>query len=161
MRRSIAIAFTALLVCTLLAPAVFADEKGCTTANVKGTFGYVGFGTVLASNPFGLPTGTFSSTGTLTFDGKGNLLIVNTGRIDDFFLPLDEQIPTTYAISGQCVVTFTVTLWAELGLPGPHYKGVLVNGGKEFRMISLLPGFLVNYVSTVKIADEPKVKDEN
>ncbi len=151
MRRLIAIAFTAILVCTVFASAVFAEENGCTLANAKGTYGYVGFGTVLTSNPFGAPAGTYSSMGTLTFDGKGNLLIDDTGRIDNLFLPPESQYPSTYTVSEQCVVTFTITAWAQLGLPGPHYKGVLVNGGRELRMMSLVPGYIVNYVNTAKI----------
>jgi hypothetical protein len=62
-------------------------------ANVAGTYGYVGFGTVRAGNPLGLPAGTYSSMGTLTFDGKGNLLIIDTDRIDDFFLPPTVSTP--------------------------------------------------------------------
>ncbi len=155
MRRLIAIAFTAILVCTLSVPAALADEKGCTLANVKGTYGYVGFGTVLATNPFGAPAGTYSSTGTLTFDGKGNLLIVNTDRLDDFFT-VDVPYPGTYTVSDECIVTFTLTAFAELGLPGPHYKGVSLNGGKELRAISLIPGYIVNYVNTAKITVEDK-----
>lgn len=152
MRRLIATAFiTAILICTLFVPATFADQKVCTTANVSGKYGYVGIGTVLASNPFGLPAGTFSSMGTLTFDGKGNLLIVDTGRVDDLFFPADSEYPSTYAVSDECVVTFTLTAYAEAGLPGPHYKGVFVNDRKELRVMSLVPGILVNYVNTAKI----------
>ncbi len=113
-----------------------------------------GFGTVLATNPFGLPAGTYSSMGTLTFDGKGNLLIVDTGRIDDFLLAADENLPSTYTVSDQCIVTFSVTAWAEAGLPGPHYKGVFVNDRKGLRAMSLVPGILTNYVNTTKITVE-------
>ncbi len=152
MRNRIAIIFAAaILVCTMFAPSSFADQKGCTTANVKGTYGYVGFGTILATNPFGAPAGTYSDTGTLTFDGEGNLLIVGTGRIDNLFFPPDTPYPSTYTVSDECVVTFTITSWANLGLPGPHYKGVFVNNRKELRVISLIPGYLVNYVNTVRI----------
>ncbi len=152
MRKPITIAFTmAILVCTLLASAALAEQKGCTTANVKGTYGYVGFGTVLATNPFGAPAGSYSSTGTLTFDGKGNLLIVDTGRIDNLFFPPDSQYLSTYAVSDECVVTFTLTAYVEAGLPGPHYKGVFVNHRKELRVMSLVPGIIVNYVNTTKI----------
>ena len=144
MRRPIAIVFTtAILVCTLFVPATFADQKGCTIANVKGSYGYVGFGTVLTTNPFGLPAGTFSSMGTLTFDGKGDLLIVDTGRIDDLFFPPDSQYPSTYSVSADCIVTFTLTAYVQAGLPGPHYKGVFVNNRKELRVLSLVPGFVV------------------
>ncbi len=161
MRRLIAIAFAAILVCTVFAPAAFADEKGCTSANLKGTFGYVGFGTILATNPFGLQASTYSSTGTLTFDGKENLLIVDTSRYDNLFGPPDSEEASTYTVNEKCVVTFTLKSFVDLGLPGPHYKGVLVNGGKELRMMSLIPGFIVNYVNTAKIANEPKVRDED
>ncbi len=155
MRRPIAIACSAaILVCTLFVPAVFADEKGCTIANVKGTYGYVGFGTVLTSNPFGYPAGTYSSMGTLAFDGKGNLLIVDTGRLDNLFSLPDSQYPSTYAVSAQCVVTFTLKAYVDAGLPGPHYKGVFVNNRKELRVINLVPGFIVNYVNTTKITTE-------
>ncbi len=158
MRRAIAIAFTAaILVCTLFAPVAFADQKGCTTANVAGTYGYVGFGTVLATNPFGLPAGAYSSIGTLTFDGKGNLLIVDTGRIDDFSFQADTQYPATYTVSNECVVTFTLKAYADAGLPGPHYKGVFVNDRRGLRVMSLVPGFLVNYVNTTKITAEDSV----
>ncbi len=155
MRNRIATIFTAaILLCTLFVPLTFADEKGCTLANIKGTYGYVGFGTVLASNPVGFPAGTYSSMGTLTFDGKGNLLIVDTGRIDDLFSVPDTQYPSTYTVSDQCVVTFTLKAYADARLPGPHYKGVFVKDRKELRAMSLLPGAVVNYVSTAKVTVE-------
>jgi hypothetical protein len=120
-------------------------------ANVAGTYGYVGFGTVRVVNPLGLPAGTYSSMGTLTFDGKGNLFIIETDRIDDFFLPPDSQYPSTYTVNKQCVVTLTVTAWAEAGLPGPHFKGVFVNNREELLAMTLLPGADINYVNTTKI----------
>ena len=152
MRNPIAVVFaTTILVCTLFAPALFADQNGCTMANVAGTYGYEGFGTVLATNPAGLPAGTYSSVGTLSFDGKGNLLIIDTERIDDFFVPPDTQYPSTYTVSKQCIVTFTITAYAEAGLPGPHFKGVFVDNRKKLVAMSLLPGFVVNYVSTTRV----------
>ncbi len=155
MRNRIAIVFTAaILVCTLFAPAAFADEKGCTTANVKGTYGYVGFGTVLAINPFGLPAGTYSSVGTLTFDGRGNLLIVDTSRYDNLFGTPDSEEPGTYTVNDKCVVTFTLKVFTDIGIPGPHYKAVFVDNRTGIRAMSLVPGFVVNYVSTTKITVE-------
>ncbi len=155
MRNPIAIIFTAaLLVCTVLVPTLSATENGCTLANVKGTYGYVGFGTVLATNPVGFPAGAYSSVGTLTFDGKGNLLIIDTERIDDLFVSPDTQYPSTYTVNKQCIATFTITAYAEAGLPGPHFKGVFVNNRQGFRAMSLLPGFIVNYVNTTKITGD-------
>ena len=158
MRNPIAVVFTTtVLVCTLFVPALFAEQHGCTMANVAGTYGYVGFGTVRAGNPLGLPPGTYSSMGTLTFDGKGNLLIIDTDRIDDVFLPPDSQYLSTYTVNKQCVVTFTVTAWAEIGLPGPHFKGVFVANRNKLVATSLLPGANINYVNTTKVA----INDQN
>jgi hypothetical protein len=155
MRNPTAILFTtAILVCTLFVPTLSATPNGCTMANVKGTYGYVGFGTVLAGNPTGVPAGTLSSTGTLSFDGKGNLLIIDTERIDDLFVPPDTQYPSTYTVSEQCIVTFTITAYAEAGLPGPHFKGVFVDSRKKLVAMSLVPGFVINYVSTTKVVTD-------
>lgn len=152
MRNPLAIVFTtAVLVCSLFVPPLSASQNGCTMANVAGTYGYEGFGTVLAGNPAGLPAGSYSSTGTLSFDGKGNLLIIDTERIDDFFVTPDTQYPSTYTVNKQCIVTFTITAYAQAGLPGPHFKGVFVDNRKGLRAMSLAPGLVVNYVSTTKI----------
>lgn len=152
MRNKIAIVFSAvLLVCALSVPTLSASQNGCTMANVAGTYGYEGFGTVLATNPIGAPAGTFSSIGTLAFDGKGNLLIIDTQRIDDVFPAPDTQYPSTYTVNKQCIVTFTITAFAQAGLPGPHFKGVFVNNRKGLRAMSLVPGLIVNYVNTTKI----------
>jgi len=118
--------------------------------NVAGTYGYVGFGTIV-TNPFGLPTGSYSSVGTLEFDGKGNLLITDTARIDNTLLTPDRTYPGTYTVDKQCVGTFTITGIALSGIPGPHYKVVFVDSRKGIRAISLLPGFVVNYVNTTRI----------
>jgi hypothetical protein len=131
-----------------LSLAAFAD---CTTENVAGAYGYVGFGTILGTNPFGLPAGAYSSVGTLSFDGKGNLLITDTARIDNVFLTPDATYPSTYTVDKQCVGTFTITGFASAGIPGPHFKVVFVNNRKGIRAISLLPGWIVNYVNTTRI----------
>ncbi len=147
-----------ILICSLFTAVAFAEEKdqdesssGCNVANVAGTYGYVGFGTVLTGNPLGFPAGSYSSTGTLRFDGKGNLLIIDTERIDDVFFPPDTSYPATYTVDEQCATTFTLTDVAKAGLPGPHYKGVFVNNHRGLRAISLLPGVIVNYVNTTKV----------
>lgn len=161
MRNPILIAV--VLIYGLLPAAAFADQNNqgqptpvCTVANVAGTYGYVGFGTVLPGSLTGLPPGQYSSVGTLTFDGKGNLLIIDTERIDDFFNPTNTTSAVTYAatytVDSQCTLTFTLTAIADQGLPGPHYKGVFVDNRKRIVAMSLLPGLVVNYVSTTKIA---------
>jgi hypothetical protein len=140
-----------------LALVAFAD---CTTANVAGTYGYVGAGTV-GVNQLGLPPGASSSVGTLAFDGKGNLLITETARIDNTFLPPDTTYPSTYTVDKQCVGTFTITGFASAGLPGPHFKVVFVDNRKGIRAISLIPGLVVNYVNTTRIESDKKQGEHN
>jgi len=151
MRNPIAVVFTtAILLGCLFAPAAFANT-GCTVANVAGTYGYVGFGTMRAGNPLGLPPGELSQTGTLTFDGNGNLLITDTLRVDDFFLPPDTQYAATYTVNSSCEYTFTITAWAQAGLPGPHFKGVFIANRTKMVGMALGLGGNVNYVNTTKI----------
>lgn len=139
---------TAAILASNLAWVAFAD---CTKENVAGTYGYVGFGTIVTTgaNPLGFPPGTYSSVGTLAFDGKGNLLITDTARVDDIFLPPTTEI-STYTVDKQCVGSITITGLAGV-VPGPHFKVVFVDNRKGIRTISLLPGLIVNYVSTARI----------
>ena len=145
MRRLLLIA---AILGTNLGSVAYAD---CTTENVAGTYGYVGFGTIGTSNPFGLPPGSYSSVGTLAFDGKGNVLITDTARIGDFFLTPDAKYPSTYTVNAQCVGTLTVSHFVNIGIPGPHYKLVFVDNLKGVRTISLIPGWIVNYLTTTRI----------
>ena len=146
---------TLLLAAAILGSLSLVAFADCTTENIAGTYGYVGFGTV-GANPLGLPPGTVSSVGTLAFDGKGNLLITETARIDNTFLPPDTTYPSTYTVDKQCVGTFTITGFASAGLPGPHFKVVFVDNRKGIRAISLIPGLVVNYVSTTRIESDRK-----
>ena len=142
----------AILACIVSAVAVADNNEQnghssvCTVANVAGTYGYVGFGNALPGNPF-MVTGPYSSSGTLTFDGKGNLLIIDTARIEDHLLYTDQSFSATYSVDAQCNVTFSLTGVAG----GPHYKGVFVNNRKGLRVISLLPTLQVKYVNTTRI----------
>ena len=140
---------TLLLAAAILGSLSLVAFADCTKENVAGTYGYVGAGTV-GVNQLGLPPGASSSVGTLAFDGKGNLLITETARIDDVVLP-PATYPSTYAVDKQCVGTFTITSFALAGLPGPHFKVVFVDNRKGIRAISLLPGIIVHYVNTTRI----------
>ncbi len=138
---------TLILVCGLFVPALYAEQHGCTTANVAGTYGYEGFGTVTNTTLFGL-TGEYSSVGTLTFDGKGNLLIADTSRIGD--VVTETLYVATYKVTNpnQCIVTFTITQFGT----DPHFKLVFVDNRNKALGMSLIPGMFVNYVNTTKIA---------
>jgi hypothetical protein len=138
---------TAAMLASNLSLVAHAD---CTMENVAGAYGYVGFGTI-GTNPFGLPAGAYSSVGTLTFDGKGNLLITDSARIGDVFLNPNATYQSTYDVDRHCVGTFTITSFVAAGIPGPHYKIVFVDIRKGIRAISLIPGWIVNYVNTSRI----------
>ncbi|HXH50132.1 MAG TPA: hypothetical protein VNM47_12380 [Terriglobia bacterium] len=161
MRKPILIAV--VIICGLFPVAAFADQNSqgdssavCTVANVAGTYGYVGFGTVLPGSLLGYPPGSYSSVGTLTFDGKGNLLIADTERIDNVFIPTDTDSAVTYVatytVNSQCILTFTIPGIVLLGIPGPHFKGVFVDNRKRIVAMCLIPDVVVNYVSTTKIS---------
>lgn len=128
-----------------------ADNSGCTLSNVAGTYGYVGSGTVRPGNPIGLPAGTYTSVGTLNFDDRGNVVITDTARVDDFFLPPNQIYAATYTVDRQCMATMTITAWAQMGLPGPHFKGVFVDERHGFRGMTTGPGASIHYDNTTRI----------
>ena len=91
--------FAIAVLASILAPAAFADDNEqnghssvCTMGNVAGIYGYVGFGTALPGNPF-MVTGTYSCSGTLAFDGKGHLLIIDTARIERLHAVYGPKLP--------------------------------------------------------------------
>lgn len=147
--RRLSITF-AILALTLLAQTAFA-QPACSLATLNGAYGYVGTGVVRSPNPTGLPPGDYSSVGILNFDGKGNVLIVDNQRIGDFILPPNVTYAATYTVDSNCMVSMTITAWAQGGLSGPHFRLVIVEKGAGLRGISLLPGVTVNYVSTAQI----------
>ena len=152
-----------LLTAAILGALSFAAFADCTMENVAGTYGYVGFGTVLVPNTLGLPAGTYSSLGTTAYDGKGNILITDTARIDDLLFPL-ATYAGTYTVDKQCVGSFTITSFVSAGLPGPHFKVLFVDNRKGIRGISLIPGLVVNFVNTSRIEsgkDESDKKQGN
>ncbi|MBI4905351.1 MAG: hypothetical protein HY820_17080 [Acidobacteria bacterium] len=128
-----------------------ADEAGCTVANVAGTYGYAGFGTVLPGNPFLMPPGTYTHVGTLTLDGKGNVTIVDTGRVDDYFFPANNVYAAVYTVDSQCHATMSIPAFDQIpGVTRPHWRGVFVDNRKGYRAISMLKGLIINYVNTTR-----------
>jgi len=136
----------------ILVSALFAGSAlaQCNMASLHGTYGYVGFGTV-AAKPSGLPTGNWSSVGILNFNGRGGLVITDTARVEGLTLWSDRAFPSTYTVDHNCVATFTITEFAAAGIPGPHFKVVIVDNRAKIVGISLLPGVTVNFVSTTRI----------
>lgn len=55
--------------------AVAAHAGQGSSCHAMGTYGYTGFGTIFPGNAAGFPPGTASSNGTISLDGKGNVLI--------------------------------------------------------------------------------------
>jgi len=140
----------------LFTQAAFADERnadhsGCTVSNVAGTYGYVGFGTVRSPNPFGLPAGTYSQVGTLTFDGKGNVTIVDSARVDDIFFTPNFVYHAVYTVDKQCNATMSIPAFDVPGVSRPHWRGVFVDNRNGYRGMSMLPGVSIHYVNTTRI----------
>jgi len=121
----------------------YAHSNSC---RAWGAYGYSGFGTVFPGNALGLPPGTETSNGTLTFDRNGQLTIVEAEMIDGVLISPSSTYGGTLTVNPDC--TFTATLPP---LPGPAIVGVVVDNGRQIRAMSTIPGVQVNYVSTVKV----------
>jgi len=123
------IALAVLVVSILsLAPGLHAT---CTNATILGTWGFTGTGVVI------LPTGPVpvAAVGTVSLALDGN---VSGGQ--DRSLgggELHETISGTFSITGDCALTITANVYDDAGTlqRTTTLKGVVVNNGKESRMI--------------------------
>jgi hypothetical protein len=119
-----------VVVLTLLsvAPKVHA---ACSNATILGNWGFTGTGVVI------LPTGAVpvGAVGTVHFDLEGN---VSGGQDRSLGGGVaHETISGTYTISGDCALTITANVYDDSGnlQRTTVLKGVVVNSGKESRMI--------------------------
>ena len=117
-----------------IVPKVHAQEndenRGCSVATLKGTYGFYRTGTV--------PAGPLAAVGLITFDGNGfNTNISQTIRRNgipagDLFADPPREGP--YEVDPNCAGRFLMSDGSVIG----HF--VIVDGGKELFNISLSPG---------------------
>jgi hypothetical protein len=114
-----------------MAPAAKADDKGCSTASLKGTFAYTMTGVGKA--------GPFAEVGTQSFDGRGATTAIATlsqnGNI------VQVTITGTYTVNPDCTGILTL-LVAPFGVT-VHNFFVIADGGSEFQAIETEPGVVL------------------
>jgi hypothetical protein len=130
--------------------AVAAHAGHGNSCGARGTYGYTGFGTVFPGNVAGFPPGIASTNGTITLDGKGNVLIHEVEVIEGALVspPEGSTFVGTYTLNPDCTFTGTLT---QPPIPGTALVGVVVDNGKEIRAMLTVPGVQINFISTVKI----------
>ena len=124
-------------------------------ADLLATFGYAASGQALKNiTELNLPAGPFSEIGTATVltvndDGHGNLVGTWSSKFqqnDSSGIGKAFTIPGTFTVSKtDCRGDFS---WNGVGLV---FHVVFVNGAREFRAASALPGIILSYTSGEKL----------
>jgi len=112
----------------------------CSLATLKGTFGFVGQGTILAQLP-GLPAPPVltAGSGTVTYDGNGNFSVKDTGSINGAISP--GTATGTYTVNPDCTYSDVLTTTG-----GPVFRevGTIIGRGifQEIHIIDVDPWFI-------------------
>lgn len=114
----------------------------CTTADYVGTYAFYTTGALLQLPPAGAAlVGPFAQAGIFTSDGAGNVIIESNASYNGLVLP--GPAVTTYTITPECVVTFSLTLPFPLSVPST-FTSILSTGNRQnVVMITDPPGSVV------------------
>jgi len=119
-------AITALALC--IAPTAKADDKGCSTATLKGAFVFTSTGFIVAPAQVAGPLG---EVGLQTFDGKGNTNATATISVNGNIIQL--TLTGTYTVNPDCTGTFTFQV-SPIGITS-HLYFVIDQGGNGFQAL--------------------------
>jgi hypothetical protein len=112
------------------AQAAPAHERGCTNANLQGSFGFTAEGTLLAvPAPF---AGPFGEIGRQTFDGRGNTDATGTLSANGNIVKVTVQ--GTYEVNPDCTGSMTVFI-LPFGVTAT-FDFVVDDDGAEVRAIA-------------------------
>jgi hypothetical protein len=97
----------------------------CSAATLRGTYGDIEYGTVVAQLP-GFPPPPFpvALSGTITFDGKGNVSAAYTATFDGISMP--GKATGTYTVNPDCSYSDQIT---PSGGSVSHHAGVIAGPG--------------------------------
>ncbi len=112
------------------------ESRRCSVRSLRGSYGISGSGTVEGF-------GTLVNVGIVTFDGRGNLTLVDTVSIDGVIF--DRRTPGTYEVDGNCTGTALLHITVPAMLEA-HFKFVLVSGRTAFQFMQTDPGSLLSGV---------------
>ena len=147
MKRTVILNVAALVAFAAGAMAQTADQPVCSNATLTGSYGLQISGTRPA--PFVAPggpgfVGQFENViGTVVqiFDGKGNFTQVDNVKGNVAGIIPDRPGKGTYTVNPDCTVTQVVSPPGQAQIVS---KGVIVDGGKEFRQNTVVPdGFMI------------------
>lgn len=118
-----------------IAPTARAENRGCSTAFLTGTFAYTLTETVIAPPAIAGPT---AEVGTQTFDGRG--ATTGTATLSANGAIFQFTFAGTYTVNPDCTGTFTLQI-ASFGII-QHVFFVIDDSGTEFRAIETDAGFV-------------------
>jgi hypothetical protein len=126
--------FATVFVLGIVSTAQADEHKECSSASLRGSFGFTRTGTLLALPP--PSAGPFGEIGRQTFDGQGNTEATATlsanGNINRV------TIQGTYVVNQDCTGSMTLLI-SPLGVTA-HLDFVIDDDGTELRAIATGPG---------------------
>ena len=145
-RRTIIKAFAIAAIAALavgVSPTAKAADKGCSNANMFGTFAYTTTGSIVAA-PLPPIVGPYAEVGTVTFDGKGTLTYTLAASQNGN--PGLGTATGTYTVNPDCTGTFTQVTPRFTS----HYFFVLDSSGVEFQAICQDPGAVITRIGRLQ-----------
>jgi len=110
-----------------------APAAACTNASLRGDYAFTASGTTFPS--LGLPaplTGAFMSSGSATFDGRGNFTVTATSSFNGV-LQGPATVTGTYSVDPDCTYTSQAS-------NGATFRAAIVAGGRELYILQTNPG---------------------
>jgi len=123
-----------------LAPTAKADNKGCSSTTLKGTF--VDSASGFSTSPPAI-AGPLGGVLTETFDGKGAMTGAGVLSLNGNIVPVTSK--GTYSVNSDCTGTYTAET-SPLGMTA-HYFFVILDNGNEFKWICTDPGVVLSGVA--------------
>jgi hypothetical protein len=123
-----------LLVLGVVPKARAGEDEQCSTAKLRGSFGYTGTGTLTLDYLPPPLSGPFAEVGRQTFDGNGNTEASATLSANGNIFTV--TIEGTYAVNPDCTGPMTLTVSFPDGSQAPvHAAFVIDDDGAELRAI--------------------------
>ena len=147
MKRTIApmtpvIVFAIMFVLGVVPRAQAGENKECSNATLRGSFGYTATGALLPTAVPAPLAGPFGEIGRQTFDGHGNTTATATINANGNIV--NVTIEGTYKVNPDCTGSMTRNV-SPLGVTA-HDDLVIDDDGVEIRTVATDPGAIETYV---------------